>query len=66
MLWQFADRAGIFPTLLGRIERSGDQDARMSSTEKIRMALVAAGIEFVNHRDGFMAFWSTVQQVRTP
>jgi transcriptional regulator with XRE-family HTH domain len=49
---ELADRAGISLTSLSRIERSPGHDARMSTMEKIRATLTAAGIAFVNRDDG--------------
>lgn len=49
---ELADRAGISLTSLSRIERSPAHDARMSTMEKIRATLMAAGIAFVNRDDG--------------
>lgn len=49
---ELADRAGISLTSLSRVERYADHDARISTLEKIRKALVAAGIEFINRSDG--------------
>lgn len=49
---ELADQAGVSLTSLSRVERNAQHDARISTLEKIRKALVAAGIEFINKSDG--------------
>jgi transcriptional regulator with XRE-family HTH domain len=51
--WSTADlgaKAGVGPNTVNRFERG--HDARMSSVDKMRQALEAAGIEFIAENGG--------------